>query len=800
MRWSRSPAGPGTDPDSPPRRRHARLARAGAAAAVVAVLAVLLGGVAQVRFDTSFSSLFDQGTREGRDYAGVQKSFGAEPITVLVERPGEPKALLKSATLPALLKLEGELAGLDDAAVVYGPATVLNQIAASAQKFIVQVTGTRDGLRQRAVKEAKERGATDAEAAAAGDRALVPFDERYGALLTQGLPAGLPTLRNQNFIDATAYGKDGKPRPELRFVVPDSTSVAILVRPREGLDQDAERRLESQIHGVLRQDPIPGSHVLVTGPAVVLQALAVDVQGQLPLLAVLAVVAVATMLLLGHRRDLRSPRRAARLLVPLLASLGAVLVLTSVLGWADVPATLGLLTLLPVLLGVGTDVPVYLSRLGKDRRLAVAALATGAGFYSTALSPVPFVRGLGLLLGTGVLLAAAIGWFLPAVEPQQRPAAVARTATTPRFPVRTLRALTLVAAVVAAAGWAVLPSIGITSDPASLASGLGALDDAHRAQDRLGAISEIDVLLRGDALSPAALAWSTKAAEAVIVHDADRLKPISSPASLLGFLGPTPTTEQVRSAVQLLPAYLLGVAVAPDGQSSVLSYGLRADDVAGQQDLVDSLRRLLPPPPRDTTVSVTGVPVLASAQLQELERSRVSANVIGVLVPSLVLLLLLGRSRWRDSALAASAAVIATGTGFLLLWTAGIAFTPLTLALGSLTAAVGCEFSVVLGSRQGEDSRRGVLLAAGACLAGYLSLAVSGLDVIRDFGLVLAGSVVLGYASSRLVTAAWVPTGAADGGTARGGVRQADSDPAAHDDGPADARRPSPAMTRSATT
>ena len=57
----------------------------------------------------------------------------------------------------------------------------------------------------------------------------------------------------------------------------------------------------------------------------------------------------------------------------------------------------------PVLLGLAVDYGVQF-RSGTPRgAIAIAALATAAGFLALLISPVPMVRGFGLLLVVGVL-------------------------------------------------------------------------------------------------------------------------------------------------------------------------------------------------------------------------------------------------------------------------------------------------------------------------------------------------------------------------------------------------------------
>jgi hypothetical protein len=89
------------------------------------------------------------------------------------------------------------------------------------------------------------------------------------------------------------------------------------------------------------------------------------------------------------------------------------------------------------------------------------------------------------------------------------------------------------------------------------------------------------------------------------------------------------------------------------------------------------------------------------------------------------------------------------------MWVAGIALTPLTVALGSLTAAVGCEFTVLLAEaarRRDLALARSVKVAALTAVAGYSALAFSGLSVLRQFGLLLAGSVVLSLLAAMFIT------------------------------------------------
>jgi hypothetical protein len=322
-----------------------------------------------------------------------------------------------------------------------------------------------------------------------------------------------------------------------------------------------------------------------------------------------------------------------------------------------------------------------------------------------------------------------------------------------RAPRRT-RLIALAAAVaVSAGGWAALPGLRVEADPQQLAAGLGALDDVQRAEDVLGSSGEVAVVLRGDdVLLPEAVAWARHAQDALVVEHGDKLRPIVSVPDLLRFLGTSPTAEQITSATQLLPAYLSSAVIRPDRRTAMTSFGIRLQSLDDQNRLLTELRRTLPPPPPGYEVDVVGLPVVAARGYELVSEGRYAGNVLGIVAAGLVLLVGLGRR--ADALRAVLAAALATGWGLLAVWVVDLPLSPLTVTLGSLTAATGCEFAVLLaqaGRRGDRWLRRSVLVAALTSAVGYVVLAGSSLSMIRQFGVALAGSVALSYLAAVLV-------------------------------------------------
>ncbi|MCW2856512.1 MAG: hypothetical protein JWR52_2127 [Marmoricola sp.] len=714
-----------------------------AAAAVVGI------GLTQVRTDTTTASFLPLNDPTQKATIEAARSFGGDPIVVLAES-SKPAALLEGDQITKLVGLEGALSRLPDVAVVYGPGTVLNQVASSAQDMLATISGRRDGIQAAARIKAQAAGKSPAAVAAAVARSVQAFDVRYGALLVKGLPAGLPTLHNSRFVQSVVFDQDGQPRVQWRFVVPRPDAVAIVVRPRDQLDQAATERLVEATKAVVNGAGLHTTRITVTGMPVVAAGLGGLLRHEIPVVG-----ACALALIGGCYLFLPWLSRKRHRLLPLAATLAATAVTLAAFGWLHHPVSLGVVAFLPILLGTGSDFPAYLVRGADRRRVIVTATAAAAGFATLGLSPVPFVRDLGLSLGAGVLLAIGFGlWASRLVDGSA-------TAIRPRDDVRTTvskpalgwaarAALLAVAAGISVTGWIALPHLRIEGQPERLAAGAPELTDAHHAQSVLGSAGEVDILVRGNnVITPASLAWMTDVQDLTLQDFGDQLHPVVSPPTLLAFLGPNPTAEQLQAGLNQLPPYLLSSVIRQDGKEAVLSFGIKLGDVGSQQTLLNDLRRAIPTPPRGLRVDLAGLPVVTARGYQLISSNRYVTGLVGIAAAGLVLLI--GLRRKSDALRGILAAGLATGWGLSVALALGISLTPLTVALGSLATATACEFSVLLGGPHDARVRRSVLVAAAAATCGYLALTVSGLTVIQNFGLFLAATVLLSLVAAQVV-------------------------------------------------
>ncbi|WP_116200531.1 RND transporter [Amycolatopsis circi] len=709
---------------------------------VVAAVAFLAGGLAQSRVETGVDSFLPAHDASVDQLDDLARSFGGDPIVVLLEGK-QPRELLDAQHIYSLLRLEGKLSSLPDVAAVYGPGTTLNQITGQVQNFLTELVGRRDGVRQQAAAAAKAQGKSDAEAAAAANDAVKAFDIRYGSLIVRGLPAGLPTLGNGRFVQSVVFGQGAQPRAQWRFVVPSENSTAILIRPRQGVDAATAERLVASVRDAVAEANIDTKRTTISGVPVLAADVSHQVSGEAVLLGGIAIAAIGACFFFAPWT------RRRRRLVPLGSTLLAIATTLAAFGWIGKPLSLGVLAFLPVLLGIGSYYPTYFTRNARPRTVLVVAAATAASFATLMLSPLPFVRDLGLTLSVGVLISAGLGALGRTRSAEEEPPG---TVVRRRIGKRAAAGLVAASVVLAGLGWAALPALPLQTDFEALAGGASTLDDARHVENVIGSSGELSVVLTGpDVTSPAALRWMHDAQERLITEHGDQLRPVVSPPTLLSFLGDTGTTAQIDAALKLLPPYLTGAVIRPDHQVATLVFGVRMDDLAALRDLRDDIRGELAAPP-GYQVDLSGLSMVAVRSEEMVSAERVVGNVLGIAAASLVLLI--GLRRRGDAVRAFAAAVLATGLGLLALWLAGIALSPVTVALGSLTAAVGCEFTVLLSeaARRGYRSLRvSVLLAAATSATGYLVLVCSGLAVIRQFGALLAAAVVLAFAAASLV-------------------------------------------------
>ncbi len=785
-----------------------------------------------------------------------QRHFGSDAVAVLVRAPlGE---LLRPAQLESLTELEACLAGQyvarsptlradvpvpagthvaygannspcgalmrhRPALVVYGPGTFINRaVAAINGSLSGALSGVRaDGNRAAAAAEQLARARGLSRRAVLADGAAAREDEELSQLQSLERAAGgtgldaVPSITDESFIRRIVFGAKGTtPRSRVRYLFPSTRAALIQVRLRASLTSAQQTQAIRWIREAVRMRqfrlPAGGSYV-VSGVPVVVSDLAGQISGAIGVLLIVAlgVMAIVLSLLFGRR-----PR-----LLPLGVALAATGITFGALRLAGVALTLASVAVLPVLIGLAVDYGVQLqSRAEQDGvraavpAIATAALATAAGFAVLELSPVPMVRGFGIVLVAGIAIAlictlavvpAALafsrsgGGLVGAslrgagelLSPPIALAARARSAAAASLrgaveivgvnrarlgtPERLLTALArhplrvlAVGLVLAAGGWVADGHTAVQSDITKLVpQSTPAIHDLHTLEATTGVSGEIDVAVRGhDVATPAVVGWMSSY-EAELLHrfggtDCDRatLCPalslpdlFSTAASGVGG-GPNPTRSQIDALLNAVPAYFSSAVITPDRQEATLAFGIRLMPLSRQQRVIAYMRAHLHPP-AGVHAALTGLPVLAAQADAELSSPgrRLLTVVAGLLAVALVLLVVLRRP--GRALVPMIPIVLATGWSALVLYLLGIALNPMSATLGALVIAISTEFSVLLSERVRQERAAGrtaaaalahayrstggaVLVSGITAIAGFGVLAVSDIEMLRDFGLV----------------------------------------------------------------
>jgi hydrophobe/amphiphile efflux-3 (HAE3) family protein len=784
--------------------RHAR------AVIVVAALIAVAAAVAatQVDTDAGLGTLVGNTNPTYEATRRVRAEFGEEPVVVLVKE-SLPRLLL-GKDLGKLLRLEGCLSGkvpkgakplpgaceriaaMEPVTFLAGPATFLNEA-------VVQIDAQLERLSKHLPPER--------------------FREYLLRVATEYGITSLPSIENEEFVATVVFDlakARGTPKARLAYLFPNSHAAQIVIRLKPDLSEAERHRAIGLIkEAVAETTPrkqcgeagkaapcfaLAHGEYVVSGAPVVVDAVARALKNALLLLFGVAILVMAIVLLLVFRSRMR--------LLPLALALASAAIVFGLLDLVGGSLTMASVAVLPILIGLAVDYAIqFQARLDEVQAtgasgaeaartaanlsgptIATACLATAAGFLVLLLSPTPMVRGFGVLLVVGVLLAfilvmtagfAALalrpsgGWRRGGNHPEEASATGGmvgpggdRTRPPERLrPLQSLvslgvtrpRTVLLVGVALALIGWGVGTQISTVSEVRQLAPhNLGAVEDLNTFEQATGTTGEMEVLIEApDLTDPATIEWMAGFKRRVLKQNE-----LTAGPALSDFLtrGEGKVTKSgIEATLAALSSYSLRQVAPLDpktgkvGHVALMTFGIRSQTLAEQQRLIDSVRAAVGSPPAGVEVRLAGLPVIAAEAAAELSSSRYWLALAGLGAVALVLLLLL-RS-FRRALVPLLPTVLATGWASLLIWLSGIPLNPMSAALGALTIAIATEFAVILSGRFEQERSIGLgpaealrrayartgaaVLASGlTAIAGFAVLVASDIQMLRDFGAV----------------------------------------------------------------
>jgi uncharacterized protein len=373
----------------------------------------------------------------------------------------------------------------------------------------------------------------------------------------------------------------------------------------------------------------------------------------------------------------------------------------------------------------------------------------------------------------------------------------------------------------AVCGWVASAGTRVETDIRELApSNLSALKDLNELEKETGISGDVNVTIKAqDPTSPAVISWAEGFQQRVLArHGFSGSNPSCADAqicpalSLTDFFGGASSASStssgatsqsvgdVHALVQALPCFISQIVIShrgecnpsagttPIGDTADIAFGIRVQPLSDQQELIDDIRAQInppdgPSPPPGTTVELAGLPVLAAEANTDLSNSRWWLPLVGLLAVGVVLAAIY-RSI-RRAVVPLIPVVMATGWSGLVVAALGISLNPMSATLGALVIAIATEFSVILSARYATERRAGqsvgealrrtylrtgaAVLASGVtAIAGFAVLAIAGLPllddiglisvapVLRDFGLVTVADLLVALAGVMLVLPAAV--------------------------------------------
>ena len=850
--------------------RVARAAARRPLVALLAVLVLAVGGgllALALQPSTGIGTFVGSGSSSYQATLDDQRHFGSDAVVVLIREPLTD--LVETKDLGTLSFLEACLAGkvvvqnfqlgaytaapagsppyggrsspcgklmrYKPVKAVYGPATFLNQAVAAVNQLILSmshgaqqaIATARQDAYKLAIGEHKSRQQAQQMASAAATLAEQQQLTQAEQLAVQSGLSSAPRIDNQQFVSQIVFDPTrgpNEPKARFSYLFPTAKSALIQIRLKSSLTPAQQSQAISWIRQAVRMPTFRlsyGGTYLVSGAPVVLSDLASTLAGAIATLLVVVLAVMAVVLLLVFRSRLR--------LLPLLIALAAAGITFGLVELVGASLTMASLAVLPILIGLSVDYAIqFQSRVQEARRsepelagadavaraarvgaptIVTAALATATGFLVLLLSPVPMMRGFGVLLvvgiaialacalvccpaalvladsDSGVLLAslrgareilvaaagpvtAAARWVARLVEGPARSVAGGLSAAGRRLPYaleRITRRPVLVLWValgLALLGWIAQTQTGVQSDVTKLVpSSMPALRDLHTLERVTGVSGEIDVTVRArDVARPQVVRWMTGYEQDLLTHFGyvetrgcmrATLCPALSLPDLFSTAGSTAGTQltsaSINSLLGAVPPYFKQAVITPDNSEATLAFGIRLMPLSRQQQVIDYMRSRLHPPP-GVSARLAGIPVVAAEANSALSSSARQLLILlaGMVAVALVLLAVLRRPSRALVPLVPIA--LATGWSALIVFLLGIPLNPMSASLGTLVIAISTEFSVLLSERFLQE--RSVSATLGEALQRtYRSTGVavlaSGITAIAGFGVLMASDITM---------------------------------------------------------
>jgi hypothetical protein len=589
--------------------------------------------------------------------------------------------------------------------------------------------------------------------------------------------------------------------------VPSNVLTLVQITLSQGLSDKAKSATLKNVEALVDHNgPPPGVKISVSGSA------AFSEQMKTELGSSMGVLIGGAMVLMVIVMGILFSYASHRFLPVLFVGIGLTTAM-GFMGLAGIQLNMAVLGAFPVMIGLGIDYGIqFHARLDEEARkgsldkavtvtitrtgpaVMYAMLATCMGFMAMFISTVPMIRSFGLVAMIGVMSCYVIALIgIPTIahllnytpKPQKTELCYAvgegacdyipaqgQGAPGNKIPKKSSwsygRFLTdisvkiaknpipilLIAGMVALVGFQIDSQIPIeTSENAFVPSDMPAKVQMDKVTGILGSTSSADFIIRGSRVTDLdTVLWMKEFQDYELAHHTELTRATSIVTYILAYNGGVMPKDQnqLNAVIETIPAgvkkpYLSG------SMEGIISFNTIKMEMSAENGLKVHMEKDIAflQPPAGFTLEPVGSFYLFTALINGLVSSKEAMTLLGFVLVFAFLALVY---RHIHAVTPLVPIIVIVGWNAVAMYVMGIAYTPLTATLGSMTIGVAAEYTILVMERYAEEEERlhdhiaaiqesvnkigtAITISGLATFFGFSALCLSSFPIISNFGI-----------------------------------------------------------------
>jgi hydrophobe/amphiphile efflux-3 (HAE3) family protein len=589
--------------------------------------------------------------------------------------------------------------------------------------------------------------------------------------------------------------------------IPSNVLTLVQISLSEGLSEDAKSATFKNVEALIdNNNPPPGVKISVSGSTAFAEQMKTEMGSSIGVLigAAMVLMVIVMGILFAYARH--------RFLPVLFVGIGLTTAM-GFMGLAGIKLNMAVMGAFPVMIGLGIDYGIqFHARLDEEARkgsldkavtvmvtrtgpaVMYAMLATCMGFIAMFISTVPMIRSFGLVAMIGVMSCFVISLIgIPTIahlvnytpKPQKTELCYAvGEGACDNIPSQTTGAsakivrkksswsygrfltdisvkiaknpipILLIAGMVTIIGFQIDPLIPIeTNENSFVPSDMPAKVQMDKVTGILGSSSTADFIIQGSRVTDLdTVKWLKEFQDYELAHHTDLTGATSIVTYILAYNGGVMPEDQnqLNAVIEKIPAsvkksYLSG------SMEGVIRFTTVKMEMSGMNDLRVQMEKDIAflQPPTGITLEPVGSFYLFTSLISGLTSSKEAMTLLGFVLVFAFLALVY---RHLHAVTPLVPIIFIVGWNAMAMYVLGIAYTPLTATLGSMTIGVAAEYTILVMERYAEEQERlndhvaaiqesvnkigtAITISGLATFFGFSALCLSTFPIISNFGI-----------------------------------------------------------------